>query len=81
MISILGGLLMIIGSIFTYNGKISHAIWTYFIADIAWIYNAVLLGDIVGGFVITVAMLLGIGTYYKMSTGKLNKNLNKEEDV
>jgi len=78
MVSVLGGLLMIIGAIFTFKGKISHAIWAYLFADMAWIYNAILLGDVFGGFVIGTAMILGLGAYYKMSIGIMNKSLNKD---
>ena len=78
MISILGGLLMMLGSFWTYRGNIEYAIVTYAIADFAWIYNAWILGDIFGAFTILFALLLGIGVYYKMQKGTFNKTIIKE---
>ncbi len=76
MISIFGGLLMIIGSIFTFRGEIFYAVITYLVADLAWIYLSVLAGNIFGSIVIIFAMILGIAAYWKMSRGNMKKELS-----
>ncbi len=76
MISIFGGVLMIIGSVFTFRGEIFYAVITYLIADIAWIYLSIQAGNIFGSLVIVFAMFLGIAAYWKMNTGQMSRGLN-----
>lgn len=75
MVSVIGGIFMILGSIFTYRGEILVSVFMYLIADFMWVYLSILSGNIVGAIVIFIALLLGIGAYLKMHFGVMRKTL------
>ncbi len=76
---LVGGILLIIGAFFVFRGQIFYSVFAYFIADIAWIMLAYSSGDLVGTALVSIGMLLGIGSYYKMHTGKMYKSLKKTQ--
>lgn len=75
MISIIGGLLLILGAYFVFKGEIFKSVLVYFIADICWVLLAYNAKDYIGLVFISIGMLLGLGAYMKMNTGKLRKDL------
>jgi len=75
LISTLGGLLLIIGAIFTYRGEIFKAVSAYFLADICWVIISFSIGNIFGSITVIIGMLLGLGAFLKMRNGKMRKDL------
>lgn len=81
MISTLGGLLLIIGAIFTYRGEIFRAVLVYFLADVCWVLISISADQIFGSITVIVGMLLGFGAFLKMQRGTLRKDLKKDKNV
>ena len=75
MISIIGGLLLILGAYFVFQGEVFKSVFVYFIADICWCLLAYDKGDYLGLVFITIGMLLGLGAYLKMNYGQMRKTL------
>ena len=75
MISVLGGLLLIIGAYFVYRGEIFTSVLIYFIADVCWCFLAYQNKDYLGIVFIAVGMLLGLGAFVNMNSGVLRKTL------
>ena len=75
----LAGICLIIGAYFTYKGEIFYAVMCYLVADIVWIYLAVLVGDVQGAIFVTIGALLGVGAFLKMRFGKLKRDIKIEE--
>ncbi len=73
---LIGGILLIIGSYTIYTGRIYYSVFIFFIADICWVYLSIQSGDIVGSITVIIGMLLGLGAFYKMSSGQMRKNLD-----
>ena len=71
----IGGLLLILGAVFTFYGHINKSIVTYFFADAMWVGISFSTGDYIGTALVTIGMSLGIGTYIKMNRGYLRKTL------
>ena len=71
-----GGVLLILGAIALYKGKVFHSIILYFVADIMWVFLAIKIGDIFGAILIGTGMLFGLGVFYKMNTGIFIKDLH-----
>jgi len=74
--AIIGGLLIIGGSIFMYRGEVFRASIFFLLADIAWIFLGIQSGDWIGTGLIIVGAILGLGTFIKMHSGKLKKTLH-----
>ena len=77
MTSIIAGILLILGAISFYNGKIYIGSIYYIVADIFWIMNAIRLNDWYGLILIIIGTMLGIGVFLKMHHGILNKTITK----
>ena len=75
MISIIGGLLLILGAYFVFKGEIFKSVFVYFIADICWCLLAYNNKDYIGLLLITIGMLLGLGAFLKMNYGTMRKSL------
>ena len=75
MISILGGLLLILGAYFVFKGEIFKSVFVYFVADICWCLLAYNNQDYIGLLLITIGMLLGLGAFLKMNYGAMRKSL------
>lgn len=73
--ALIGGILLIIGAWFTYKGNIIISISFYFIADCCWILIAYSTGDVLGAFMVSIGMILGVLAFMKMHTGKMRKSL------
>jgi hypothetical protein len=71
----IGGVLLIIGAWFTFKGQIYKAVLTYFLADLCWVFLAFQSGDVFGGVVVLIGMGFGLGAFYKMNSGKMEKEL------
>jgi len=78
MISIVGGLFLIIGAYYVFKGDIYKSVIIYFIADICWVMLSIDRGDIFGSIVITIGMILGLFAYIKMNRGVMYKSLKKD---
>jgi hypothetical protein len=75
MISIVGGFAMILGSFFIYKGDIYKSVIIYFFADLIWMILSFQSGNIFGGFVVLVALIVGIIVFYKMNKGIFRKDI------
>ena len=79
-LAVLGGLLLNIGAFLMYRGLAFQAIVVYIFADICWVVMAVERADYFGAVFIFVGMTFGFLAYLKMRSGKMHKNLNKDEN-
>ena len=75
--SVLGGILLIIGAYFVYRGQIFTSVFIYILADVCWVILAIQREDYLGSIFISVGMLLGLLAYLKMNTGIMEKTLRK----
>lgn len=75
-VALLGGILLILGAFFTFKGQVMQAVGIYFLADFCWVYIAFASGDIIGGVMVFIGMLLGLGAFLKMNFGKMRKTLD-----
>jgi len=80
LISIIGGLLLIIGAYFVFKGEILYSVLVYFLADVCWCLLAIKAEDYIGFGIIIIGMLLGLGAYFKMQNGRMRKNLHLKEE-
>jgi hypothetical protein len=71
----IGGLLLIIGALFMFLGKVYYSSWTYVFADLCWSTNSFIHGDILGTVMVNTGLILGIGAMYKMHIGLFTKDL------
>lgn len=72
----IGGILLILGSWFVYKGEIFKSVLTYALADACWLGISLSTGDYLGSSLVAVGMLLGLGAYIKMNSGKMRKTLD-----
>ena len=72
----LGGILLILGAFALYKGKVMWSVILYGIADLMWLWLALISGDTLGAIMIGVGLALGIGVYIKMNTGIFRKDLH-----
>jgi len=77
MLSVIGGLVMLLGSYFTFKGDIEKSIVTYLFADFIWVFLSFQVGNIFGAFVVFFAMVVGIVVYLKMQKGLFYKTIHK----
>jgi hypothetical protein len=78
-VSLVGGVLLILGAWFTYIGNIYYAIGAYFLADICWVIISYGTGDVIGGTFIIIGMTLGFLVFLKMHRGEFHKTLKKDD--
>lgn len=76
----IGGILLIIGSFFTYKGNILLSVIIYFCADLCWFGIAISTGDYLGASLVLIGMALGIGVFIKMHKGVFVKTLLKVQE-
>ncbi len=76
--AILGGILLNIGAFLTFKGMIFRAVFVYLIADLCWVIMAYERDDYWGMFFILVGMTFGLLAYWKMKSGKMQKELDKK---
>jgi len=74
-----GGILLIVGAYFMYRGQAMYSILTYALADICWLIISIQVGDIIGGILILIGLVLGILVYIKMNKGIFVKDLHTKE--
>ncbi len=77
--AILGGVLLNIGAFLTFKGMIFRAVFIYLIADLCWVIMAYERNDYWGMFFILIGMLFGLLAYWKMKSGKMQKELHKND--
>ena len=75
MLSIVGGIMMIVGAYFVMQGKIFNSVLTYMIADLCWLVLAIEKRDYIGAGFIAIGTVMGLYAYYKMSRGRMEKSL------
>lgn len=75
----IGGIVLIYGAFLTYKGQIFLATASYIFADICWISNALVSHDIQGAIFIGLGIFFGILATYKMKSGRMKKDLLKNE--
>ena len=80
-LAILGGILLNIGAFLMFRGLAFQAIIVYIFADICWVFMALQREDYLGAVFIFFGMTFGFLAYLKMRSGKMHKNLNKEEHL
>ena len=78
--AVIGGLFLNVGAYLTFRGKIYEAVAVYLFADICWIIMAWERDDMWGVSSIIIGVGFGLLAFIKMRTGKMNKNLNKENE-
>jgi hypothetical protein len=78
--AVIGGLLLNVGAYLTFKGKIYQSVMVYLLADLCWIIMAYERDDIWGVISIIVGVSFGVLAFYKMHTGAMNKNLNKQDE-
>lgn len=78
-VSIIGGLLLVLGAWFTLKGNVYHAVMIYFLADICWVILTYHNQDWFGTTVVAIGMILGLLAFLKMNTGRMRKDLNNNE--
>jgi len=74
--ALIGGILLILGSYTVYMGKIYWSVGVFFLADCMWVWIALSTGDYIGSTFVIIGMLLGLGAFLKMHSGKMKKHLN-----
>lgn len=79
MISIIGGLLLIIGSYFVSKGKIFHSVGVFWLADLCWVILSYRNNNIIGTIVIFIGMVFGTLAFYKIHKGLFYKNIRKND--
>ena len=78
-VAVIGGLFLNLGAYLTFRGKIYEAVGVYLIADICWIIMAWERDDLWGVASIFIGVTFGLLAFVKMKTGKMNKNILKED--
>ena len=78
--SVIGGILLIIGAYFTYKGEIFKAVVVYLFVDLCWSILTYLNKDYIGLFFIIIGMLLGVLVYYKINKGIMHKTIKKDRN-
>ena len=78
--AVLGGILLNIGAYLTYKGKIYESVIIYLLADLCWIIMAYEKRDYFGVFFIIIGVIFGFLAFKKMQSGKMQRNLAKDED-
>lgn len=78
--AVIGGIFLNIGAYLTFKGKIYESVFAFLLADLCWVIMAYERGDYLGMFFITVGVTFGVLAFAKMQSGKMKKNLNKEDD-
>ena len=73
--AILGGILLNIGAYLTFKGKIYQSVIVYLLADICWIAMAYQRDDFWGVLSIIIGVTFGLLAFFKMKSGKMNKEL------
>lgn len=77
-VSILGGLLLIVGAWYVYRGDIFKSVFVYFVADICWVVISFTQDDWIGSGLIAIGMTLGLLSFIKMNSSKMHKSLHKD---
>lgn len=74
-IATLGGILLCVGALCTYKGKVFWAVSVYLLADICWIWLAFNSSDYKGAAFTIIGTLLGFAAFLKMRFGIMDKDL------
>jgi len=77
----LGGIMLIIGSIFKYKGKEVYSMFSYLIADICWVIIAYFSQNTFGAISIIIGVLFSLGVFYKMKVGIFVTDLRKDKNA
>jgi len=78
MISIIGGILMILGAWSIYIGNVKQSIIFYVLADLMWLFLSIQSGQIFGSVVVAIALVFIIFTAIKMHTGMFHSHITKD---
>ncbi len=76
--AVIGGLCLILGNWFTYQGNIFRAIQVFLIADLAWLWLAIQTGNMFGVITVCIGVVLSFLVFWKMYYGHFHKTVNKE---
>jgi len=76
--ALVGGILLVLGAVFMYRGLAMYSVLTYALADICWLVISIQVGDILGGILILIGLILGILVYIKMNSGIFVKDLHSK---
>jgi hypothetical protein len=79
-LAILGGVLLNVGAFLMFRGLAFQAIIVYLCADICWVVMALQKHDYLGAVFIASGMFFGFLVYWKMRSGKMHKNLNRDDE-
>ncbi len=77
--ALVGGILLVLGAVFMYRGLAMYSVLTYALADICWLVISIQVGDILGGILILIGLILGILVYIKMNKGIFVKDLHMKD--
>ena len=78
--AVIGGVFLNIGAFLVYKGRIYESVIIFLLADLCWVIMAYEKNDYLGVFFILVGVLFGLLAFIKMQTGKMQKNLNGNEN-
>ena len=76
VVSIAGGVLLIIAALLMFKGNIYKASVFYLLADISWMFLALTASNYIGFLFVMVGLFLNIGVFLKMHKKEFVKNLN-----
>lgn len=74
-IATIGGILLCVGALLTFYGRVFMAVTTYLFADICWVFLSYSSGDYQGVVFTTIGTLLCFGAFLKMKFGVMDKDL------
>jgi len=78
MVSIFGGIFLVIGSLFLNAGNLLLSTLFYFLADVCWLLLTIQNGDIFGSISVIIGMIVGIIVFLKIHFGIFVKDLKKK---
>lgn len=76
----IGGLLLMFGAWYVASGNVFYSIIVYTLADVCWLINAYISGDIFAAVTVSVGIGTGLYVTYRMSQGTFRKSILKESN-
>lgn len=79
-ISTVGGVLLVMGAALTMLGNIYRAVFTYFLADLCWLYLTYTTGNRWGLLTVSLGTLMGFIALLKMYRGLFHKTIKMDRN-
>ena len=78
IVSLGGGLFLIIGALFLAKGNVYLSVGAYFLADVCWVLMALSQHAWVSAVTIAFGMLCGVYVWWNINRGKFHKSIRKD---